>query len=531
MKRFFSVIVIAFIMMAETLAQTTVTRHEVQGGETLYSLSRRYNVTVEQIVAANPGMGEKIYAGQVINIPAATNGGNNNQAANNNNHVTTVSVDATFGTTTTANTNIGECKLMYQVEKKETVYSISRKFNITEEELLRANPQIKKEKVKKGEYLCIPYSASEIAALTKAEEEEKKEEVVETVIVTEKKPFNVAVILPFGLDNKQKTSEEVKMIDFYEGFLVGVNDMKREGISVNVYAYDEGGVNSTATDSILKLESMKNMDFIVGPLHLEHYPAISAFATKNNICLALPFSTRDYLTTAKPTVFQINNNVATLYAEVYDQFTTQFPNSDVCFIDINDKGSKSDFVAGMKRVLESKGMKHRTITVDQIANIKDMFSDEHRNVIIPTSASMSAFESIIKKMNNLPANIADSLHVTFFGYPEWQTFTDADEEKLVKYKSSFFATFYAYKNDNNINAFRSKFTHWFKREPVKAHPDFSLLGYDIARYFINGLSNEGTEFYNNQANHSCRSLQNPMQFRRKAEGSGFVNTHVKIIHL
>lgn len=519
----------ACIFVAGVTAQTTGTRHEVQGGETLYSLSRRYNVTVEQIVAANPGMGDKIYAGQVITIPAATGSQSTSQAANNT-HITTVSVDATFGDATTTKTNIGECKLMYQVEKKETVYSISRKFNITEEELLRANPQIKKEKVKKGEYICIPFSASELANLTKAEEE-KKEEVEETVIVTEKKPFNVAIILPFGLDNKQKTSEEAKMIDFYEGFLIGVNDMKREGISVNVYAYDEGGVNSTASDSIIGTEEMKNMDFIVGPLHLEHYPAISAFATSNNICMAMPFSTRDYLTTAKPTVFQINNNVATLYPTVYDQFTTQFPNSDICFVDINDKGSKNEFVAGMKRALEAKGMKHRTITIDQIPNIKDIFSDENRNIIIPTSASMPAFESVVKKMNTLPSYIADSLHISFFGYPEWQTFTDADKEQLVKYKASFFATFYAYKNDNNINAFRSKFTHWFKREPIKAHPDFSLLGYDIARYFINGLYNEGADFYNNQTNHSCKSLQSPMQFRRKEDGSGFINTHVKIIHM
>ena len=46
------------------------TRHEIKAGETLYSISRTYGVTISAIQAANPGLGETIMTGQTINIPA-----------------------------------------------------------------------------------------------------------------------------------------------------------------------------------------------------------------------------------------------------------------------------------------------------------------------------------------------------------------------------------------------------------------------------------------------------------------------------
>ena len=51
-----------------TFAQTT--KHVIKAGETLYSISRTYDVTVSAIQAANPGLGEKILTGQTIYIPA-----------------------------------------------------------------------------------------------------------------------------------------------------------------------------------------------------------------------------------------------------------------------------------------------------------------------------------------------------------------------------------------------------------------------------------------------------------------------------
>ena len=49
---------------------------------------------------------------------------------------------------------------MHKVERKETIFSISRQYGISEEELIAANPELKKGKLKRGSFLFIPYPAS-----------------------------------------------------------------------------------------------------------------------------------------------------------------------------------------------------------------------------------------------------------------------------------------------------------------------------------------------------------------------------------
>ena len=43
--------------------------HTIEKGQSLYSISKMYNVTTSDIIRLNPGCDEKIYAGQTIKIP------------------------------------------------------------------------------------------------------------------------------------------------------------------------------------------------------------------------------------------------------------------------------------------------------------------------------------------------------------------------------------------------------------------------------------------------------------------------------
>ena len=48
----------------------TAKKHEVQSGETIYSIARLYNVTASSIIQLNPGIdADHIMAGQTINVP------------------------------------------------------------------------------------------------------------------------------------------------------------------------------------------------------------------------------------------------------------------------------------------------------------------------------------------------------------------------------------------------------------------------------------------------------------------------------
>lgn len=93
--------------------------HSVQPGETIYALSRRYETTVNDILASNKNIDETIKTGSLVKIPKK-------QVAE--------SVEEK---------NIGGVKYFsHTVESGDTYYSYKQRFGIEENELIEINPQL-----------------------------------------------------------------------------------------------------------------------------------------------------------------------------------------------------------------------------------------------------------------------------------------------------------------------------------------------------------------------------------------------------
>lgn len=113
--------------------------HKVEPKETLYALSRRYSVSVDQIVEANPKVETTIATGQVVLIPRLTSP--ITTTASNTKAVpasTPPSAGAPSASARTFTVNEKGDKL-HVVEPKQTLYAISRMHQISVEDLKRWN--------------------------------------------------------------------------------------------------------------------------------------------------------------------------------------------------------------------------------------------------------------------------------------------------------------------------------------------------------------------------------------------------------
>lgn len=514
-----------FLLLAAALTATAQTRtHVVQAGETLYSISRTYGLTTDQLRAANPSLGETLLAGQTLHIPSA--------GAASAESAPSASSASQPQTSQSRNT---QCKQMYAVEKKETVYSISHKFGISEDELRAANPDIKKDKVKKGQYICIPYTAAERAEIARQQAEQQERQRQEAQRQAEaaarkarmKQTLNVAVILPFGLDTDAKSKEAVKMLDFYEGFLLAVDEQKAKGVNINLYAYDEKDTYASSLDSILASPMLSHQNLIVGPMHLQHLPALARFARQHDIPLAVPFSTRAAAMASSPTLFQVNTSTSALYAEVYAEFLDRNSKVNPIFVYQSDKDSHPDYIIGFKNAMRERDIVYRTADMTDAQSLEAALDSVRPNVIIPSSSSQAAFEKLHRALSKIEG--LSRYNISLFGYPEWQTYNETNTRLLRKYRASFFATFYTNPQSSSVQAFDRKFQSWFKRDQSVTVPRYGLLGYDVGRYFLTGVHEYGNEFTRHQQEFSVPALQNPMRFRSR--GGSFVNTSIHIIRL
>jgi LysM repeat protein len=124
--------------------------HKVDPKETLFSISRKYGASVDDIKKYNPAAATGLKVGQVIKVPSKAMA---SKAVDN----TPVKVQTTqTGVNTAANPKT------HKVAAKETLYSISKKYGVSVDELKKANPGIESG-LKLGQNLNIP---SKEAAVT-----------------------------------------------------------------------------------------------------------------------------------------------------------------------------------------------------------------------------------------------------------------------------------------------------------------------------------------------------------------------------
>ncbi|WP_324678072.1 LysM peptidoglycan-binding domain-containing protein [Hymenobacter sp. GOD-10R] len=136
-------------------------KHRVKAGETLYGISRRYKVPVDQIVEANPKVQGALFSGQVVLVPRTrvvlTNPAPTATRPAPANRPATVSA-APKPATPTGGTGLqtdARGNQVYVVEKGQTLFSTARRFNMAPAELARINQLPADYGVRVGQTLII----------------------------------------------------------------------------------------------------------------------------------------------------------------------------------------------------------------------------------------------------------------------------------------------------------------------------------------------------------------------------------------
>ncbi len=159
--------------------------YTIQPGDTFFSLAMRYNIRVEDLIAANPGVNPNaLMIGQVICIPGVIPPGtcpSGTFAYTIRPGDTLFSLANRFNTTVNAILAVnpgldpnflqvgriicipqmfpGVCPpnhIAYQIRAGDTFFSLARRFNTTVDAIRRANPGVDPNRLQIGQTICIP---------------------------------------------------------------------------------------------------------------------------------------------------------------------------------------------------------------------------------------------------------------------------------------------------------------------------------------------------------------------------------------
>lgn len=255
--------------------ESTILYHEVQVKETLYSIAKQYAVSVEDLILWNPSTKEGLSIGQKLIVK-------------NRNSIPT-SPDATPEIKKVSKSNY----LEYFVKPKETLFSISKQFSITQDELLSINPELK-EGVKEGMKLQIPAQRFVFSGKTK-----EIKDFTKSLVKKEKK--EIVLLLPFNTSNIESdtiltTQARLKRdgflnltLDFYSGALMAIDSAKRLGLNLNVKILDSQETKKGSSVSlIVQNQNLAKADAVIGPFYPQYVEKTAELLSISNVPVISP---------------------------------------------------------------------------------------------------------------------------------------------------------------------------------------------------------------------------------------------------
>jgi len=501
----------------ETAQNKNFTFHEVQKEETLYSISRKYGISQDEITRLNPDAKNGVKVGEKLIIPPV----HANTALSEEEKAKPVSRDFIF----------------HEVQKEETLYSISRKYGVSQDEIVRLNPDAK-EGVKIGKMLIIPPAHANTAfkpqdddpvdvALPQDTDGRPDFESLFTRPTEPLKTINIALALPFQLDKVTASSKidgnTDKFLEFYQGMLLAVDSLKKHGLSFNIHVFDSGK-SGEEIKKMLNNPELKNMDMIIGPAYTVQIKPLSDFALLNQIKLIIPFSSKSEETKTNPNIFQINTPQPQMNELIAGKFVFHFGNKNIILLRFKTEAydDKVEFSNALEAALKEHKIKYTTVIYESAEKLRKELSDVTGNIIVPLTTNQVALSQVLPIINML----GEKKNVSLFGFPEWQTYQSISKDlfRLNTYiPSSFFVD---YKSANVKNYLR-KYRHFYNTEPANITPQYSMLGYDIVMYFSEALAKYGHYFTKELRRFNpAELLQMNFRFKQINENGGFYNSNI-----
>ena len=408
------------------------------------------------------------------------------------------------------------------MKKKDTLYGIAQKYNISVDALIEANPDMKMDgyKLKKGNIVCIPYSSQYDGAGSKASH---------TSLKSSHTPFagktvKVGVMLPLhNVDGDGR-----RMTEFYRGMLIACDSLRSQGMNIDIHAWNVN-IDADITKCIQQ-QGASRCDVIFGPLYSKQVHALAEFCKARNIKLVIPFSVTGDDVSLYSQIFQIYQTTDRQTNNSIESFLKLFPSCHPVFIDCNDKtSSKGNFTFGLRTRLESRNIGYGITNIESSDDVfAKQFSPSMQNIVILNTGRSPELTRVLNKLAILKS-LKPGLKIKLFGYTEWMMYLGIDKAKFHEFDTYIPASFYYNPASPRTQSLTQNYRKWFKEDMLLALPRFALTGYDYAQFFLRGLAKYGKAFKGTKSQKCWNAVQVPLQFKQVGT-AGMQNDFFQLVH-
>jgi len=482
------------------------TLHTVLKNETLYSISKQYDCSQEEVLAANKNITGIIKKGMVLKIP-----------------------DHTYQKPQIA--KIDESKFVqHLIVSGDNYYQLKIKYGVDEEELLKFNPDLK-DGLKAGRTILVPKKSE--TGIASKEILEKNTPPKELPALPNAKSFdqtlNVGLYLPISAavtDSLKPSARTLSFLAFYQGALMAVDQLSKAGLKTKLYVYDTEKMVS-AIESLVKKPEFLSLDLLIGPVYPEHQKQISELSAKNRIPMVSPLSAEDKYTRTNAWYFQVNPVRKLRMEATASYLSKEFSKDKIIFL-VSENGSSEtrlileDLTRKNSQQGASKGLlRTYNIWSSGIDGLESQLQTEKPNILV--MAEMNEVNVSIA-MNRL-ALLSKRYPIILVGIQEFAKMQSLEIENLHNVNLRFLSSYFVDYNLPSVTTFVESFKIEFGTEPSL----FAFQGYDVMTYFLKSLQKKPNLSRGLPSDSNTGLLHTAYHFTKVSDFGGYTNDSFMVV--
>lgn len=494
-----------------TTTPEKVVYHYVLPKETKYSISKQYGITIEELERKNPEVISNLPEGYKLLIKGT--------APKSDKIAVGVEPKKEIAKPP-VKTDTAVNYLTYEVKSKETLYSLSRMFGMSQEELITLNPALS-EGVVEGMILKVP------ATITVPQETKK-----EYAILSKKMGSNdrkkLVLLLPFNMakiegDTVNSTAMRLKKdkflnmtLDFYSGALMAIDSARQMGLSFDVKVFDSQETKNTSNvASIIKENNLEDSDAVIGPFYQNNVEKTAELLNVKQVPVISPLS-KD-LGNSYTNLFQTIPTAAAVKNAVFDYMRAKGGN----IIAVVDK-KKESVIQYIKE--NHKDVKFSTLTANggvSAENLKSLFVKDKINYVVMETGNTGMIKSTMAAM--LSAMAAYKVQLVILEPNETLDTDEINFVNLTKLK-----LMYPSVTRENESPEALIFEKEYRKKNKIFPSAFATRGFDITFDTMMRLSQDKT--YQETADAiATEQVDNKFEYYKKEDG-GYTNKGVHILY-
>ncbi|TXE15988.1 LysM peptidoglycan-binding domain-containing protein [Psychroserpens burtonensis] len=479
----------------------TVKKYTVLPKEGKWRVAYKFGITVPQLEALNPNMSEVLQPGQEVNVP---NIRDNEEKA----------VEENYG--------------YYTVLKSEGFMSLNRKLGLTQEQLETLNPELKASGLKLGMVLKVPIDAKSATIF---------KELAITNLSRNLKNLSVkriALMLPYGthkfdIDSVQEAKKRIRKdaylsisLDFHAGALMAIDSAKRLGISTYLKVYDTKNQLSEISN-ILDANDFSDYDAVIGPLVPKNLDRVASDLKRDNIPVISPFSMPmtlyDNVFQSVPSGDLLENTIIkyvksdslpkhviiisdSKHKRISDKLKVEFVNAEQIYSRNNKEGKEAYFIFQ--------------------TDLENIFKNG-KNIVFLETDNEGFASNVISMINGL---ISDEKEIILFTTDKNRAF---EGREISNYHLSNLKFHYPSVNKTaDIGSSKNAFIRAYRRVYNVSPNKYAVRGFDLTLDLLLRLASEDDLYKASSHDIETEYVENKFRYSKKMFG-GFYNEAVYVV--